>query len=335
MFDSDHRPQNAPFPSVAVPAHLLSLFALALLALAAPAPVAAQADSDTAAASDRMAAIDAFKRARRAFDSADYPAALAGFERSQAAVGSPNTQLMIANCQLQLGRPGAAWDSFVRARDGALRSGNPRYGAARQAAEAELAALRPRVALLALRVLSADPGARLHLGERAIPRDRWHGVIAVAPGPQQLTLEGPTQTPVRRSLRVEAGELSAVSMVAAGGEVGPGEEVATAATPTAALVAYGLLGLSAVSAGAFAALGTLSERTYADVRAACPQADACDASQRGRIATATTQQALANASLAVGAVSLVAGVTLLWTTPERDRIELAGGPRGLQVRGAF
>src|SRR5689334_1677537 len=105
---------------------------------------AASADATTDAA-----ALKQFEAGRAAFDKGELPQALAAFTASMQGLPSPNTRLYIARCQRGLGKIGSAYTSYrLAAREATDRlnaSGEKRYAATRDTAQAEAAEIEKSV----------------------------------------------------------------------------------------------------------------------------------------------------------------------------------------------
>ena len=120
--------------------------ALAAVTLLASANVCAQpADASDA---DKKVAVDGYKAGRAAFEASNFTQALQEFERSNAAVSSPNTKLMIARCHVELGDPAQGYAAYTATIEEARALAVSKYEPATQAAEAERAALASKVSML-------------------------------------------------------------------------------------------------------------------------------------------------------------------------------------------
>jgi hypothetical protein len=102
-------------------------------------------------------------------------------------------------------------------------------------------------------------------------------------------------------------------------------------------VAYVAGGIGVVGLATFGIFGLLNSSTYSDLQSSCPN-NVCPPGKAEDISNGRTQQTIANVGLIVGAVGLVAGVTLfVLGTPKKKAPEAAFilGPDGFFVRGAL
>lgn len=137
-----------------------------------------------------------FDRGVQAFDQGRIPDAIAAFQASMAIEPSPNTRFRLGRCYKVLGKVGSAYTQFYRAareaEDRSNATGELRYRATQEAANAELEELRPIVPMLELKLPEPIPeGARVLLDGEAIPRDAWGQPLPVDPGKHRLVATAP------------------------------------------------------------------------------------------------------------------------------------------------
>jgi len=279
---------------------------------------------------NRKAARERFKEGTEQFGDEAWDQALASFEASHELVPSPNSSLMAARCLSALGRHGEAMATFARAIEEA--GDVEKYQQTREVAESERDALRGGLARVTVRVLEAPPGTRVTIAGELTPLEadvarRW-----VEAGRVNITVDRPGREPLLRSLEASKGGELVIELTPGDreptepdeGGFHPGEWL-----PPAAIAAGGV-GL--VGMGLFIGFGLSNQSTYRDLEETC--APRCGAAFDDEIAAGERDGLIANVSLGVGAVGLVAAGVLgtLYLTQDA---ELAVGPNQARLRVRF
>jgi hypothetical protein len=148
------------------------------LLVAATARAAAPADGE-AKTSEQRAAREAFERGERAFQAAQYEAALAAFREAFAAVAHDAVRFNIAVCLERLGRFGEAAEQYDAAARSLLLGESERERARRSARSA-------RAALGTVLVEAGAPGTAVSVDK--VERCRIPCRIALDPGPHQVSI---------------------------------------------------------------------------------------------------------------------------------------------------
>jgi hypothetical protein len=180
-----------------------------LLFLACPP---AWADSTTDAA-----ALKQFDAGRAAYDKGDLVTALASFNESLRALPSPNTRLYIARCQRGLGKIGSAYTSYqLAAHEAADRlnaTGEKRYGATRDTAQAEGAEIEKSVPHLTVKMpVDAPPGTTSVRVDDAVMQTSSLESLDVDPGPHTVRVTAPRRTPFEEKITIALGETKTVTV---------------------------------------------------------------------------------------------------------------------------
>jgi hypothetical protein len=314
------------------------------------APLAAQTSAQPSE-SDTARAREAFQAGKAAFEQEYYELALQKFEASDHAVASPNTKLMIGRCLVQLDRPADAYREFALLIRQAHASPDGRYDQAAHAAVDEQLALKPRVALLTVQVNDEAGAATLTAAGRAIPRDTWDEPIALEPGATEVALTDKAGRRDSRQLELSAGSSTTLDL-AIDAQASPAVEPEPAPLPVTSpdadraasanrqpsslrtwsyvAGAAGMLGLAS-----FVVFGAMSNSEFSDLKQGCPSRSACSPSLRTHQTRGQSYETVANVSLGVAVAALGASVALwIFSEPERST-EVAVGPTGVTVRGAF
>lgn len=301
--------------------------------------------------SDTARAREAFQAGKTAFEQQYYEKALQEFTASDRAVASPNTKLMIGRCLAQLDRPAEAYRELALLIQQAHASPDGRYDQAARAAADEQLALQPRVALLTVHVNDPSGAATLSAGGHAIPREAWTEPIALEPGATEVALTNKAGQRDSHQLELAAGGSAALDL-GIGAQTLPADEWERAPAPVTAsdsdreasanrkpsslrtwsyvAGAAGMLGLAS-----FVVFGALSNSEFKDLDQGCPKRSACSPSLRTHQTRGQSYQTVANVSLGVGVAALGASIALwILSTPD-DSTEVAVGPTGVAVRGAF
>jgi hypothetical protein len=267
--------------------------------------------------------------------------ALQGARASHDVVASPNSKLLIAYTLRELGRYDEAYseaDAVAHEAEQAAQL-DTYYAETARAAKAELAELRPRVALLSVTVRGASPGAKLSVAGVDWPRARWGRAVAVPAGDVAIELTDDGGKHLHSKATAAVGASVVVELDASPPPAPPppapvavDDGKGRRAMRTGAYVAGGV-GL--VGAAVFGVFGVRSRSQFNDLRAACPDGR-CAADRAGDIDAGRRDQTVANVGLAVGVVGLAAGATLFVLSRERaGEPAVAVGPGHVLVRGTF
>ncbi len=335
------------------------------IALALLGPVAARAGEPPDTASPEAAA-----RAQRHYDEgvqlfkeARFAGAADAFQRSYGEVASPNAHLMYARALERSGAKHLAYEELVitvrEAKQLAERV--PRYSEAADKAEAELAALRPQVAVLNVTLDPHATDVSLFVGERQVPPPRWAS-IGVPPGPVDVVARLPGGRRVWKLVTARAGLVTDVALdleestdepppgpapVARAPAASPASSPPPADEPPAEDVgpslrpfAFGAFAVGAAGFITFVAAGSMSRATFSDLEDACRRG-VCPPSRADDIDRGKSEQTIANVGLVFGLLG-AGGGAVLWVL-DRPRAErgagdgtrVALGPGTLRVVGSF
>ncbi len=342
--------------------------AVVALALASPdafaQPVTAPQGAQPASRDPvRMtAAQQRFDRGRTLFEQHDYAGAIPELRASLDLYSSPNTRLYLGLCLLQTGSLAEAHAELQRthaeARDRAAV--NPNFANTRDLAEREIAALRPRLAQVVVRVAAPVTGMTVRVGATEVLPAMFGLPIFLDPGEVTVVSQAPGYVTFRETQRVGAGEAREVvvgltrepprnlapPMAEPVHETArvPVERVTGGGVRTAGFV---VMGVGALGLGAFALFGSFASSSWDDANRTPP-------TQRGSVAhrdmvdAGERWQLLANIGLGVGiglvatsAVMIAVGGPRVTIEEEEQRrtarvtpwIDLARGAAG--VSGAF
>jgi len=317
-------------------------WALAVLTGALPTLASAQAPPPSAAplqqATDeqKTAARDAYGAGRTAFEAGDFGGALQHFQASYAYVNSPNSLLMVGNCQRELGQRAIAHGTYSEVQALAEASGEDRYAAASESAAEKLAELDAQLATVQVTVEGSAEGAQLTVGDREIPAERWQSPIVVEPGVIRIVLS--------------EGERSADEVVelAAGGstEVRIGLPEPPPPLTTASVevgdspldyrtLAYVAGGIGVAGLLTFAITGAMSDSRFGDLEDGCDAQMRCPSGLKDTADSGQTLQTVANVSLVIGALGAIAGVTFYVLSTDEQDAALSVGPAGARFEGRF
>ena len=336
---------------------LLSTSILCAVLLAAPHARAAGVDPANATAVEREQAQTRFLKGKVAFEKNDMTTALEEFRASLEIVASPNARLYVARTLRELGRLVEAYEEFgrtaVEAKEHEREDG--RYGKAADAANAERAAIAPKIAFVKLTIKNANDATTVNVAGSPLVRAGWSDPVPVKPGDVEIEVVTPGVLPIRKTVTLHAGNSMPLTVDAnapGGGELGgtggPPAPVATAPVerPThhgpswmlpAAIAGAGVGVLGMI---VFTAAGVASNGTYSDLQKQCGTSP-CPASLAGEVSRGKTEQAAANTGLFFGVLGLVAGAAFftLWVLPHKSAspqsARLLVGPGSLGLAGTF
>jgi hypothetical protein len=308
---------------------------------------------DKPAAADMQKATKLFVKASEAFKANKYAPALEGFKQSYSLVPSPNSHLYIARCLAQLGKARDAWIEFDKTAEEAT-AGGAKYAQTHDSAVQERDELASKLALVTVTVPSAEPGTTVRVGSSDIPADHIGRPYPVESGLLEVVVQVPGKPPMHKSLTAGAGERREVTMAAAAAPE-PDKPPPTPDQPSDNKHVSGLLIGGIVVAGVgvagfimFGVEGSASKSTFDTLNTNCGGVAGCPNPVGGRanadslVSSGKTQQAIANAGLAIGVIGVAVGVTLIGVSfrkPAADAppatSELVVGPRWAGIKGTF
>jgi hypothetical protein len=349
-----------------------ALWAIALALCVAGVPPSAHADPTDPPTDPTEEARRLFAEGSELFLKKRYEEALDAVQRSYLLVPSPNSALIAARCLRDLGRPEEAAQRFADAATQAearAAAGEQQYVQTAEAARKEGALLRGTLANLRVRVANAPEGTTVETGATRTPVARG-GLVELLhrPGRVVVVVRTPAGVAVRRAATLSAGAWTTVDVDVTAKEAPPAAPPPLASTsPTQPASAVGpapvdaparrrawmfpaglvLGGVGLVGIGSFVGFGLKSRATYDDLEDRC--APRCGAAERDEAEGGERDAMIANVALAVGAVGLVGGVTLValgWPQNEpgaaahrpaapRRKLSLSFGPGGVAVRGSL
>lgn len=313
--------------------HLTLAVGSGLVALAltcAPAPLFAQSPPRRP---QEAAANASFNAAQKLYDQRKYADALILFRTAQEASDSPNAQLMVAHCLIELGALAEAYDelqSTMRAA-AALAQSSPKYARTRDTAATELSALERRIGRLVLVASDLGAGAAVTINGSAVPPERLGVPIAVVPGTKIIELTQPGAAARRSEVTVLAGEMKTVkvrsssAVSAAPAPVGGGVRVA----------GFVVAGVGVVGVVVLAVAAPLAQSKFSTLEQECGGVRCVDTKYGGVVDSGRTLDTLSTVGLAVGVAGLVSGGLMIGLGGPKSapaRAALSVSPTGAQLR---
>jgi hypothetical protein len=323
------------------------------IVLATCSAAATGASVERATPEQKRLAQKTFEAADELYEAGRFEEAMSAFRGSYEIVASPNSLLMIARSERELGHFPEAYELFERslalAEDGAGR-----YAETARATREELAALRDSLGFVELDQSQLPEGTTLRLDERVLSGTALSRPIAVAPGAISLELKTPDGKSSQRAINVARGTTERVTFGAdnaAGAATDPMRAAAPSSATTqvpaqphsasagvvrplrsAAFIAGGVAAAGVLGFGIF---GALNESTFHDLRDKCSSAS-CAASQQSEIDRGRRYQLLANVGLGVAIAGAATGATLYVLSLSPQRAVLASvGPGSVLITGRF
>jgi hypothetical protein len=332
-----------------------SLVLCSVLAASVPA-LAAGVDPANATPVQREQAQAHFLKGKASFDRNDMPAALEEFRASLEIVASPNARLYVARTLREMGHLVEAYAEFGRtaaeAKEHEREDG--RYAKAAEAALAERATIAPQLGLVQLNIKNATDATTVTVAGSPLIRAGWSDPVPVKPGDVEVEIVTPGVLPIRKTLKIAAGQKTPLDIDAGVGGTGDATNPNTPLPPvkeqpvTNSKAGKGWMLPVAIAGGGvgvvgmimFAAAGVASQNTYNDLKKNCGSGP-CPSSFAGEISSGKTQQAIANTGLVIGLVGLAVGATFLtlWLLPSKAPAQpsaaLVIGPSSLGIAGTF
>ncbi len=267
--------------------------------------------------------------------------ALPIFREVHAETKSPNARLYIARCLDQSGDVVGAYEQ-MRATvvdASALAEDQPKYAETRDAAASELSVFELKVGMVVVAVADPPSDTVARIGKRELALGQ---PTAVAPGDLVVIVSAPGFEPVQRSASVKAGATTTIALTLtdkpSDEEAVPDDTGGFGAVRGAGIA---VAGLGAVGVVVFAILGAQAKSEFDELNAKCA-GTTCPDEDAERISDGRTLTTVANVSLVIGAVALLAGTTMIIfggpgedDPTNDDDVAIRIGPGHIEVSGRF
>lgn len=320
---------------------LVATFALALSMSASAGPPPSKA---TKAEFDKAQGL--FEKAKEQLQKGKLDDAMAGFHKSYAVVASPISRLFVARCLAALGRDLDAYRelSDVIAEAKVEGAKDPKYLETKQAAETERAELAPKVAVVVVRVDDPALTGDVTIAGAPRPRERLAEGWAVQPGSVEVVLTAAGKRDAK-TVSVALGERKEVVFGAAEAPIAAAPQQITdegAAKRRSLRIGGWVAGaVGVVGLGVFAVQGSRARSRYDELKDECGGGP-CPADRASDVSAGRRDAKIANIGLAVGAIGVGAGVTMLVLGREpkgrearAGTLSIAGGPGSISIQGSF
>jgi hypothetical protein len=308
---------------------LRALFFSAVSSLGLCALSGVTAHAEDAAAAPAPDTVDKaqslFRKGAALYETKRYTLALKQFRASYATVASPNSRLYVARCLAEMGQFVEAYLEFdATAEEAAARaSAEPRYVKTQRTAQAERDELARKLGLVTVTVSHPDAASSLEIAGEQVPRERWDRPFPVKAGRSEVVLRTQRGGPLTQTITLDAGEAKSLSLDAAPSRASTAQsktpvdehepaDAAPAPGPSRAHLrpyAYAAAAVGVAGFTAFTVGGLMANSTYSDLSSSC--IGPCPESRKDDVDAGKTEQLVANVGLAVGAVGLAVGTTLL------------------------
>jgi hypothetical protein len=301
---------------------VFKVFALwgALIGSAAAQAETAESAASPAVRSNREAA---FAEAVRIFKSGDLTRALPLFVHLGETTNSPNVQLYVGYCQLELEHEREAHQAFSQAVKLSRDLGGTKYAATQEAAQVELGKLNLRLASLTISFVELPAEFVVRLDGEIIAPSLLGSPIVVDPGLHLVEAESKGSKSISRDVPVEAGGFKALALQFEKMIEQPvaTQPVVAQRTDSGALstkLGLAAAGLGVVGLGTFVVAGVQAKSTYNKLQTECPSG-CSDVAHRNDASKGSTYQTVANVGLALGIVGSLTGATLVYLGVTRGK----------------
>lgn len=291
------------------------------------------ADPTRATPVQREQAQQRFRQGKKLYADGKIEEALAEFDASRAIVASPNARLYRARCLQQLGQLVAAYTEFGRTMVEAMELAKleARYSRTVEAATEERKALERDLSFVNVTIHHPRAETKVFVNGEEIRRTAWGQPAPAAPGIVEVNLKTPGFSEQIKQVRLEPGQSKDLTFDLTRDKSGAKRTVIVERVVPAAQTpkqpeksksslrpyAYLASGVGAAGIGAFAVFGIMSVNQHGKLEEACPNAE-CSPDMADEISRGKSQQLWANIGLAVGAVGLGTGITLLLLEPDKQ-----------------
>ncbi len=273
----------------------------------------AGAELGEATAEQKKTATKAYVAGKKAYDAGDFVEAFSQFERSYAAVASPNSLLMVAQTLEQQGKLADAYRAYVQTRQDAspLASSDAKYQKTEEAADAAAKKLEPELGWVRIKADRASSSVRV--ADRFITASERSGEVAVTAGTVNVALLDGEAEVATKEVTLKAGEHVDVELGAPEPSASFTSSIPRNYLPNQRTWAYVAGGIGAAGIATFTIFGLLNNSQYDDLEDEC-SGGRCSASAEEDVDTGRTYQTVANVGLVVGLVGLGTGAALYFTS---------------------
>jgi hypothetical protein len=285
-----------------------------------PAAARAETADPSAPAATRANPEATFAEAVRLFKSGDTTRALPLFVHLGETTNSPNVQLYVGYCQLDLGHERDAHQAFSQSVKLSRNLGGAKYTATQEAAQVELGKLNLRLASLTISFVELPAEFVVRLDGEIVSPDLLGSPIVVDPGLHLVEAEAKGTKPIARDVPLEAGGFKALALqfeklveqnLAQPMAVQPVLAQRTDSGWPSTKLGLVAAGLGVVGLGTFVVAGTQARSTYNKLQTECPSG-CSDAAHRSDASKGGTYQTVANVGLALGIAGTLTGATLVY-----------------------
>ena len=326
----------------------LAIFRVLAFTCAAILPAATWAETSAPTEPLRSNPDAEFTEAVKVFKNGDTAAALPLFVHLGETTNSPNVQLYVGYCQLELGHAREAHQAFSRAVKLSLELGGAKYVATREAAQAELAKLNLRLASLTIAFVELPADFVVRLDGEIVDSSLVGSPLVVEPGLHHVDAEAEGSKPVARDVSLDAGGSKTIALlfekkVESEVALPQAEQSAPAqrSDPGSRLTSLGYVaaGLGVAGLGAFVVAGIQARSTYNKLQSECPSG-CSDAAHRNDASQGRTYQTVANVGLALGIAGTLTGATLVYLgvtsgKPANASVDVSPGLVKISYAGSF
>lgn len=305
------------------------------------------------AVASQQEAVEKYKQGRALIEKKDYEGALRELSASYALLDSPNTLLLMAHAQRELGREAEAaalYEKVVKEAEERALAGEQRFVKTGEDAQGWVDRLSKRLGKITVQVNEAPDGTTVKIdGEPVEAQKVGEGTIKVDSlwwklGTVRIEASAPGGEAETATVEVLPGETVTASLDLTVVEEEESDSESNAATtfdskdlegksiPTGTWVMGGL-GLAGVAT--FAVFGAMAKSKASDLDECSPR---CPESQRDLADEGKRDQTIANIGLVVGGLGLAtaAGFYIFQSPDSREgSVDVAVAPNGLLLRGSF
>jgi hypothetical protein len=256
-----------------------------------------------------------FTKGTELYGTKSYADALAAFQRSHELVSSPNSRLYIARCLRDMGRTveaAAEFEKVEREAGAKIAAGDSHYAETAKTAATEGAEVRAGLGTLSIHVTGMTAGGQVVVDGSPVTLAGDTYKAFHTPGQATVILRAPPAPEVVRAVTIRAGDRLDVELGASTPPPVPVHVRPRWMVP--ALVAAG--GVGALGFAMSIGFGASSRSTFNSLQSSCGS-NCTSPDQQDQISTGQRNQAISNASLAVGLIG-AAGAAVVGVMIWRD-----------------
>jgi tetratricopeptide (TPR) repeat protein len=317
----------------------LALALAGAVTLAVPRSAAAQpAESRPIDDDNRNSARKLGEEGNKLFAAGDFAGALDRYQRAEQLVNVPTLGVRIARCLVKLGRLVEATEKYVQvSRVNLPPDALPQHAEAVEQAKGELAALKPRVPTVTIRIDPPEGPVDVTIDGKPVPPALLGAGRSIDPGRHEVVATRGSKTE-RATFEIAEGKSEEVTLVLGPAEASTGSAPSTETEDALRITGIALLAAGGGSLVAFGVTGGLGLSKRSDLEASCGEELRCGPALHEDVDAYNQLRLASTITLWVGVGLAAAGTVLVVAAPAATpsgEVKVGFGPGSVVVEGRF